>query len=564
MKLFWKICTVVFISFVATVSVISYIFYVRQVSEAKVRILKENEIIGNFLSKEIELGYLEYKWPFESLKKISERHDFLFWWIIKEDGTIHLADKASFMATNVSSYFPRLAAENSEQRLVTDDRNGYGVFIKPLDVGKKKWFFWLGFSLQSLSKIKSKILILHITVSLSALIIIGASLYISIRHFTEPVSDLIFSTEKIGKGDLNHRVRVNSRDELGTLATSFNRMTAELQKTTVSKNYMDNILKSMADTLIVINPDQRIRTINRAACELLGYEETELLDQPVDFILKSNKEKPFNKKNLRKLLKAGELRNMETFYRTKDGTDIPILFNASVMKDDDEKIVSIVCTGENISELKSAEAKIKTSLKEKEILLKEIHHRVKNNMQVVSSLLSLQARYIKDEEAQQLFKESQGRVRSMALIHEKLYQSQDLSSIDFAEYVRNLADYLSSSYGANSAKIALKTDVDGMSLGINTAIPCGLIINELVSNSLKHAFPHERKGEIRIDLHRKDGEFELVVSDDGIGFPKGLDFQKTESLGLQLVNTLTQQLEGTIELKNGHGTEFRITFTDGK
>jgi PAS domain S-box-containing protein len=560
-KLFWKICSVVFISFVTTVSVISYIFYLRQVSGAKEHILKENEIIGNFLSKEIEQDYLEYKWPFESLKKISERSDFLFWWIIKEDGTIHLADKASFMATNVANYFPRLAAENSEQKLVIDDHNGYGVFIKPLDVGKKKWSFWLGFSLKSLSQIKSRIFILHLIVSLSSLIIIGGSLYISIKHFTEPVADLIYGTEKIGKGDLNHRVRVNSSDELGMLATSFNRMTAELQKTTVSKNYMDNVLKSMAGTLIVVTPDKRIRTINRAACELLGYEETELLDQPVDVIFGSDKEMPFSKKNLRKLLKSGELRNVETFYHTKNGSDVPILFNASVMKNEDDELVFIVCTGENISKLKAAEAKIKTSLKEKEVLLKEIHHRVKNNMQVVSSLLNLQSRYVKDEETRQLFKESQDRVRSMALIHEKLYQSEDLSRIDFAEYVRNLVDYLFRSYGANAARVTLKTDIDGILLGIHKAIPCGLIINELVSNSLKHAFPGNRHGEIRLDLHQNDDRFELVISDDGVGFPKGLDFQKTESLGLQLVNTLALQLEGTIELdSNGGGTSFRIMF----
>jgi two-component sensor histidine kinase/HAMP domain-containing protein len=217
-----------------------------------------------------------------------------------------------------------------------------------------------------------------------------------------------------------------------------------------------------------------------------------------------------------------------------------------------------------VARRKQAEEQIRTSLKEKEVLLKEIHHRVKNNMQVVSSLLNLQSRYIKDEEAQQLFRESQDRVRSMALIHEKLYQSGDLSKIDFGEYIQNLVDYLFRSYGVNSNNIVFKKSVNGMLLGIHTAIPCGLIINELVSNSLKHAFPGNRHGEIRLDLHQNDDRFELVVSDDGIGFPKDVDFRNTESLGLQLVNSLTNQLDGTIEMEDGDGASFRIVFAESQ
>jgi two-component sensor histidine kinase len=217
---------------------------------------------------------------------------------------------------------------------------------------------------------------------------------------------------------------------------------------------------------------------------------------------------------------------------------------------------------QEIAERKRAEEQIKASLKEKEVLLKEIHHRVKNNLQAISSLLYLQSKGVKDKEALEMFQDGQNRVRSMALIHERLYHSKDLTRVDFAEYVRNLASYLFRSYGVHSNVIQLKVNVEDVFLGIDTAIPCGLITNELISNSLKHAFPGGRGGEIRIELcSDHDGQFTLVVSDNGVGFPQDLDFLDTDSLGLQLVNTLIDQLEGTIELDRSGGTVFEITFT---
>jgi len=220
---------------------------------------------------------------------------------------------------------------------------------------------------------------------------------------------------------------------------------------------------------------------------------------------------------------------------------------------------------EDITERKRSEKQIQASLREKEVLLKEIHHRVKNNLQVISSLLYLQSKNIEDKETLEIFQESQNRVRSMALVHERLYQSQDLARIDFAEYVRNLASYLFRSYDVNTNVIQLKIKVDDVFLGVDTAIPCGLMINELVSNSLKHAFPDGKEGEIGIELCADDeGQFTLMVRDNGVGFPQDLDFQNTKSLGLQLVNTLAAQLEGTIELDRSGGTAFEMTFTELK
>ena len=213
---------------------------------------------------------------------------------------------------------------------------------------------------------------------------------------------------------------------------------------------------------------------------------------------------------------------------------------------------------DEIAERKLAEQQIQASLREKEVLLKEISHRVKNNLQLVSSLLRHQSKYIKDEQTLQIFRESQDRVRSMALVHEKLYQSKDLARIDFADYIRTLTSSLFLSYGASSEVIQLKIHAEDIFLGVDNAMPCALIINELVSNSLQHAFPDGGECEIRIELRSEEDQLELMVSDNGVGFPEDLDFRTTETLGLQLVSTLADQLEASIELDGSGGTEFKI------
>ncbi|MBW4488668.1 MAG: PAS domain-containing protein [Trichocoleus desertorum ATA4-8-CV12] len=213
-----------------------------------------------------------------------------------------------------------------------------------------------------------------------------------------------------------------------------------------------------------------------------------------------------------------------------------------------------------IAERQRAENQIKTSLREKEVLLKEIHHRVKNNLQVISSLLKLQAGYIKEHHVLEILKESQNRVRAMALLHEKLYQSEDLAKVNFTEYVHSLVANLFRSYGIKSQTITAKINIEDVLFDIDAVIPCGLIINELVSNSLKYAFPGNQKGEVCVELLlTQTGECQIVVSDNGLGLPEELDFQNTKSLGLQLVCMLIEQLEGKIELDNSCGTTFKIT-----
>ena len=216
-----------------------------------------------------------------------------------------------------------------------------------------------------------------------------------------------------------------------------------------------------------------------------------------------------------------------------------------------------------IHERKRADQQIKASLQEKEVLLKEIHHRVKNNLQVIAGLLDLQVSYVEEPKAQDILLESQNRVRSMALTHEQLYQSHNLAQIDFAEYTENLISYLSQSYGSQAKGLTWQLDIMPVFLNIDTAIPCGLIINELATNALKHAFPQGQPGEIRIALQeRTDQQLILEVSDNGVGFPPEVDFRRAASLGLTLVNTLAKQINGTIKFYREQGTRFKITFAN--
>jgi two-component sensor histidine kinase len=217
---------------------------------------------------------------------------------------------------------------------------------------------------------------------------------------------------------------------------------------------------------------------------------------------------------------------------------------------------------QEIAERARAEEQITASLREKEVLLKEIHHRVKNNLQIISSLLSLQAARVEDSQAQGVFQESQDRIRSMALVHEKLYQTQDLARINFGEYIHNLSAYLAQAHSASARAVALRVRADDVFLAIDTAIPCGLMLNELISNALKHAFPAGGPGQIHVELSAgRDHRYTLRVSDDGVGMPPGLDLSATDSLGFQLINALVQQLDAAIELDGDGGTEFNITFS---
>jgi PAS domain S-box-containing protein len=229
---------------------------------------------------------------------------------------------------------------------------------------------------------------------------------------------------------------------------------------------------------------------------------------------------------------------------------------------ENQKVVEVSGIAHNITEKKHVQQRMELSLKEKEVLLKEVHHRVKNNMQVISSILNLQSSYVSDEYALTLLKESQNRIKTMAYIHESLYQNKSFTSVNFSEYVHTLVNNIVQSYSASSEKIKLNLNVDKVTLSLDSSIPAGLIINELITNSIKHAFPGSRQGMITFNLSCENNLVFLELKDNGVGFAEGVDFENSHSLGLQLVNTLIEQIDGKFKFKSqkNEGTEVLVTF----
>jgi PAS domain S-box-containing protein len=334
-----------------------------------------------------------------------------------------------------------------------------------------------------------------------------------------------------------------------------------------SEERFRRLVENAPIAMSIINIDGTVEYTNERHVKVTGYngEDTLTLEQwwasvyPDEeyrkdivskwnaYIYKSSRGEGIGTQERQIVCKDGTIKDIELQF-TRVGDKVIVVFN-------------------DITERKSAEEKIITSLNEKEVLLKEIHHRVKNNMQVISSLIDLESLQFKDTCPPEIFVAIKNRIRSMSLIHEKIYMSKDMSRINLADYIGSLANGLLVFYGITSSRITLNIDAEDDRLDIDVAAPCGLIINELVSNSLKYAFPEGRTGEINIAIRKNksevdgDNEYELMVSDNGVGMPESINFRKTESLGLQLVTTLAEhQLQGKIELNRANGTEFHICF----
>jgi len=327
----------------------------------------------------------------------------------------------------------------------------------------------------------------------------------------------------------------------------------------IEKAYLDQLFESAQEGIVLVDKKGHVIRVNNEFTQLFGYGPDEVSGRNVDELVVPRGE--FNKGvSITKKVAEGKNYAFEAIRQHKDGTRINVSVLASPIAVNGEVVASYAIY-RDITERKKAEEQIKKSLEEKEILLHEINHRVKNNMQIISSLLRLQSRTIKDEHVSDMFKVSQNRIKSMALIHETLYKSKDFTKVNFSDYLRNLTTHLFSVYSPESERIRLKLDVGRVYLDINKAIPCGQIINEILSNSLKHAFPEGSEGEISVRMKMdKQGKSSLVIKDTGVGFPKGFDFRKTETLGMQIITDLVNQVDGTIELDREGGTKFKITF----
>ncbi|MEQ8995883.1 MAG: two-component regulator propeller domain-containing protein [Coleofasciculus sp. B1-GNL1-01] len=351
--------------------------------------------------------------------------------------------------------------------------------------------------------------------------------------------DIIYSVAAFQ--DIIHRKQLEAERQ---------QFTEALQQT---NEQLQAILNTVPGCVAWINADGRYLSVNQHTANMWGLSASDFLGQKIGFRNNSSEYIHF----IHQFLANSELTASQVVdFKIKDS-----IRNYLIIAQKYKQGQAAVLVGIDITEQKQAEAELQTSLREKIVLLKEVHHRVKNNLQIISSLLDLQSQTLTDPQVLDIFQQSANRVKSMALIHNQLYQSTCLEKIDFADYLEALASYLFQSYGVNRNLIDLKIDVEPISLNLDTAIPCGLLLNELLSNALKYAFPESRPGVITIKLTSEcDRRLTLTVQDNGIGLPKGFEPENPKTLGFQLIQALTEQLEGELDIKPDQGTQFTIRF----
>ncbi|MDD5142034.1 PAS domain S-box protein [Methanoregula sp.] len=619
---------------------------------------------------------------------------------------------------------------------VTQGMEGDAVIANYVSLGEPDWAVVVEMPVDEVYREFNKGLYRTIIILLASLVLASIAGILLSRFITKPLILLRDATREISKGNLDTRVEISSMNEIGELADSFNRMTADLVQTTVSRDYFDDILKSMFDMLIVLEPDATIQSVNRRTCDVLGYRSDELVGRSFSHLLSPDSPRPDGAAT-GMLPGTRAVTEIERIFMTKGGRKIPIILSSSVMHDSTGAVRAIVCVAHDMTERKKveeelresrqlfmdiisflpdptyvidktgtvlawnralevmsgvpaeeiigignyeyslwaygrrrpllidlvldpdkdsarldysdihwvgrtvtaqtvitkadgrkipislvtsplidsqgntvgaieslrditsvkkaeadlarlnaglekivkertkaleeevevrkqAEAAIRLSLDEKVLLLREVHHRVNNNLQIIISLTKLQLRTLEDPGMKQALSDMQSRVRAMAIVHEKLYQTEDLSSIDIADYTQYLVTQIFGHYKVDRQKVALNIDIGKILLNIDTAIPLGLILNELVGNAIKYAFPDGRKGELTIRMTEEGEILTVVVQDNGIGISSDIDWQNTPSLGLRLVGNLVDQLFGTIELDRSSGTKFTMVLHEKK
>jgi PAS domain S-box-containing protein len=338
----------------------------------------------------------------------------------------------------------------------------------------------------------------------------------------------------------------------------------QLQQEIVERQQIEARFRRVVDSNMIgiffADANAQITDANEAFLAIVGYTYQDLKADQMNWRAMVPPEYlGFSQQVDRELQQFGVSSTYEKELVRKNGTRVAVLVGIALMEDD-EHPGSDVTFVLDITNRKEAEQQLKASLSEKDLLLKEVHHRVKNNMQVISSIFSLQAQYLDDSATLSVLEECQQRIRSMALIHEKLYQCDSVVKIDFADYIQSLAANLFAFYRVDRSLIRFNLQVSNVTLTLDAAIPCGLLLNELVSNALKHAFP-QQAGEITIQLSiDTEQHLHLVVRDNGVGLSKNSTSQQTNSLGLRLVRALTRQLQGRLEINSNQGTAFEIVF----
>ena len=319
-----------------------------------------------------------------------------------------------------------------------------------------------------------------------------------------------------------------------------------------------NLIETMQEGIMLVDEDENIVFANKAAGVIFGIPYEELKGTNLkNVILKEDLEQLLFQTQRRK---EGKKDRFEIRCQAYDEEIKSLLINATPLFENDEYVGSFGVFAD-ISDIKNSQREVEKSLKEKVVMLQEIHHRVKNNMQIIISLLHLQSLYIDDEAIVDKFKIVENRIRSMAIIHEKLYESENFIDINFADYIKELFNSLFNSTGMTGSKINFEIDADPITLDLNQAVPCGLLCNEILTNIFKHAFPDDKTGTVYISMKKtKEGKNKLIIKDDGVGFTEDLENAGQSSLGLQLIQDLVSQLNGTLKLNQKNGTSYTIIF----
>jgi PAS domain S-box-containing protein len=315
----------------------------------------------------------------------------------------------------------------------------------------------------------------------------------------------------------------------------------------------ESIMATLTDAVILTTSGGLIVTANRAALDILGYNEIEMIDQPIGSVVGQVWKGDF--------MPGEDDFGIEMALIAKDTTRIPVTLSTSVVAKTAASPQGVVFVARDLTKRVHAQEQLINALKEKEILLKETHHRVKNNLQVISSLLSIQTDYVVDVQARRVLEESRNRVFSMAVVHELLYQSENLREIGFKDYIDRLIEHIIFSHNVSPDKITFEVNISEITFDLDTASYIGLVINELIVNALVHGFPKGRTGAIWLDLaHQDEGKYLLTVRDNGVGLPPDFNLQESESLGLQLVSMIAEQIEGDLVIDQGEETSFELTF----
>jgi len=467
---------------------------------------------------------------------------------------------------------------------------------------------------KTIRSIKSKGIILSILTVCVAVI----TVLVAVRHLVLPLRSLIEATDRVAEGDLSIQCPVTTGDEVGSLTASFNSMVAQLRmaqnkqqkysksleseiehrtteldlkrdeledtltllKTEVERRqiisstlknsqqqYFDTLEASMAGIFIIDNGI--FSYANTSFAEMVQYSQEDLVGlRPLDFIIDGDRQ--LVEGNARRRAKGEAVLPYTVKWIRKDGS----IFDGEVwaMVNTWQNNPIMVVTVTDVTDIKRKERRIKVqdeelkkSLDEKEVLLKEIYHRTKNNMLVIIALLDLQTQGVKDAGVRAIFFETESRIRAMALIHEKLYQSQDLSNIDLGEYLYEVAESLIKNMVVGERIRLLSSSIDPVSITIDFAVPLGLVVNEIVTNAIKHGFPDSRQGSVCLGLaNDRKGEIVLTVGDDGVGLPEEIDIHKETSFGMQIIikSLVKLQLKGTVSVDRKHGTLYRITFPE--